>query len=333
MGIPPAAMSELGGLTVACRDFGPVPTQRRAPALFQRKAPLRGPKQSGLGWAVMAGAGSAAASACHAWRCKPQRAQRTRTVVTCAAGGANAAELKSELLEILAGENWDASRVEAAQRVEDLVQALIETYESSKVPDQEAQRLLEGRWQLLSTFTPGQAAANLFSLKSWQEYVFGKGPSPVQAAAFTNNAVQKVYQVLDLSVSPKRWYNVIDATPAGIICLEADLTSQDADVRFQWTGGQIIVKRPPWSQEDLPKPIRLPYPVPFALLGDRARGIFETAYLDEDLRGARPDSSKTSPAKPGPSPGISRGSKSGSVFVLRRESNPLPMEDVYFSQS
>lgn len=31
-----------------------------------------------------------------------------------------------------------------------------------------------------------------------QEYVFGKGPSPVQAAAFTNNAVQRVYQVLDL---------------------------------------------------------------------------------------------------------------------------------------
>ena len=51
------------------------------------------------------------------------------------------------------------------------------------------------------------------------------------------------------SVSPKRWYNVIDATPNGIICLEADLTSQDADVRFQWTGGQIIINRPPWSQK------------------------------------------------------------------------------------
>jgi hypothetical protein len=51
-------------------------------------------------------------------------------------------------------------------------------------------------------------------------------------------------------VSPKRWYNVIDATPNGIICLEADLTSQDADVQFQWTGGQIIINRPPWSKED-----------------------------------------------------------------------------------
>ena len=54
------------------------------------------------------------------------------------------------------------------------------------------------------------------------------------------------------SVSPKRWYNVIDATPNGIICLEADLTSQDADVRFQWTGGQIIINRPPWSNKEGP---------------------------------------------------------------------------------
>jgi len=51
------------------------------------------------------------------------------------------------------------------------------------------------------------------------------------------------------SVSPKRWYNIIDATPNGIICLEADLTSQAADVKFQWTGGQIIINRPPWSQQ------------------------------------------------------------------------------------
>jgi len=216
------------------------------------------------------------------------RAQRSRTPQAVARTGKdlpqNPAGMKVELLDILSGESWDASRVEAAQRVEDLVEALIEAYQQMEMKNDEAQKLLEGKWQLLSTFTPGQAAANLFSLKSWQEYVFGKGPSPVQAAAFTNNAVQRVYQVLDLSVSPKRWYNIIDATPNGIICLEADLTSQAADVKFQWTGGQIVINRPPWSQQDLDQPIRLPYPVPFALLGDRARGIFETVYLDDDLR-------------------------------------------------
>ena len=30
----------------------------------------------------------------------------------------------------------------------------------------------------------------------------------------------------------KRWLNIIDATPTGIICLEADLTSEDADVSW-----------------------------------------------------------------------------------------------------
>ena len=104
---------------------------------------------------------------------------------------ARAASAKSELLELLSGENWDASRVNAAQRVEDLVAELVGSFDKTKLASEEAQTLLAGRWKLLNTFTPGQAAANLFSLKSWQEYVFGKGPSPVQAAAFTNSAVQK----------------------------------------------------------------------------------------------------------------------------------------------
>ena len=119
-------------------------------------------------------------------RCGHSRTNRRALVALAASPSA-----KSELLELLSGENWDASRVNAAQRVEDLVAELTASFDKSKLESQEAQTLLAGRWKLLNTFTPGQAAANFFSLKSWQEYVFGKGPSPVQAAAFTNGAVQK----------------------------------------------------------------------------------------------------------------------------------------------
>ena len=36
--------------------------------------------------------------------------------------------------------------MEAAQRVEDLVEALIQGYKDMKMSDQETQRLLEGKW-------------------------------------------------------------------------------------------------------------------------------------------------------------------------------------------
>jgi hypothetical protein len=47
------------------------------------------------------------------------------------------------------------------------------------------------------------------------------------------------------------------------------------------------------------KPARVPYPVPFKLLGDEAKGWLDTTYLGEDVR-------------------ISRGNK-GTTFVLVRE--------------
>ena len=45
-------------------------------------------------------------------------------------------------------------------------------------------------------------------------------------------------------------------------------------------------------------PVRLPYPVPFRLLGDEAKGWLDTTYLSNQLR-------------------ISRGNK-GTTFILRR---------------
>ena len=60
------------------------------------------------------------------------------------------------------------------------------------------------------------------------------------------------------------------------------------------------------------KPARVPYPVPFALLGDEAKGWLDTSYLGKDVR-------------------VSRGNK-GTTFVLVREAEeanggaPLPYE-------
>lgn len=60
------------------------------------------------------------------------------------------------------------------------------------------------------------------------------------------------------------------------------------------------------------RPVRVPYPVPFALLGDEAKGWLDTTYLGEDVR-------------------ISRGNK-GTTFVLVREAEeakggaPLPYD-------
>lgn len=47
------------------------------------------------------------------------------------------------------------------------------------------------------------------------------------------------------------------------------------------------------------RPVRVPYPVPFRLLGDEARGWLDTTFLGKDVR-------------------ISRGNK-GTTFVLVRE--------------
>eukprot|EP00933_Yihiella_yeosuensis_P054081 TRINITY_DN52430_c0_g1_i1.p1 TRINITY_DN52430_c0_g1~~TRINITY_DN52430_c0_g1_i1.p1 ORF type:complete len:377 (+),score=65.34 TRINITY_DN52430_c0_g1_i1:54-1133(+) len=255
---------------------------------------------------------------------------------------ASIAELKDQLLqELCNGEeaidqvskksaaassvsNSSRPQVEAAQRVEDIVEELTKRQQQQPVDVNEAKLLMEGRWKLLSTFVPGQAAADITSLQSWSEYIFKKGPSPVQAAFFTNEAAQKVYQIIDLKRSTGRWYNIVDGSPLGLVCLEADIsverpeasssTGNDgtgSSLRFQWTGGFIVVCRFPWSSENLENEIRFPYPVPFSLLGDRAIGSFDTVYLDEDLR-------------------IARGSKSNSIFILAREHDKVPLEEEFY---
>lgn len=225
-------------------------------------------------------------------------------------------QLKEELLS-LCGEGLEGrARVEAAQRLEDVVAELVARACQRSVD--EAADTLEGRWRLLNTFVPGQAAASITSLDSWRDYLFAKGPSPVQAGIFSSGATQRIYQTLDLRRKPGQWSNVVDALPFGVACIQADLQVEKSStlvgtaLRFQWTGGFISIRRFPFSGDDLSEPLQVPYPVPFALLGDRARGSFDTLFLDEDLH-------------------IARGTKSGSMFILVRESSSLPMETQYYN--
>ena len=67
-------------------------------------------------------------------------------------------------------------------------------------------------------------------------------------------------------------------------------------INFAFEKGTIGL-RTPWGQR-----LTVPYPVPFQLLGEEAKGWLDTVYLSESVR-------------------VSRGNK-GTAFVLRRA--PLP---------
>ena len=257
---------------------------------------------------------SKAASASGSARCAPRATRRPAvSAASAASAGTGCDELKAELVRLCGPGTEGGQRTEVSKRVEEIVEQLAQAYSP---PDIAAARgLMQGRWRLLSTFTPGQGAADWTSLDDWREYIFGRGPSPVQAATLSNEAAQRVYQAIDLSGAPGRWHNVVEGLPLGILCLQADLSVEEegpagSALKFQWTGGFGLVRRLPWAEEDLAEPLRLPYPVPFALLGDRARGSFDTLYLDGDLR-------------------VAVGAKSGSVYVLAREPGEMPLEEEY----
>lgn len=90
--------------------------------------------------------------------------------------------LKAELLELLGdgadGQARMARVADRRRRLEETVQALCN---ANPTPNVVRSPLLLGRWQLLTTFKPGTADVNFFSLESWRKYVLEQGPSPVQS--------------------------------------------------------------------------------------------------------------------------------------------------------
>ncbi|KAF3517692.1 hypothetical protein DY000_02059197 [Brassica cretica] len=141
-----------------------------------------------------------------------------------------------------------------------------------------AVKVLEGRWQLMFTTRPGTA-------------------SPIQRT-FTGVDVFTVFQDVYLkTTNDPRVSNIVKFSDfIGELKVEAVASIKDPKrVLFRFDRAAFALKF---------LPFKVPYPVPFRLLGDEAKGWLDTTYLSPsgNLR-------------------ISRGNK-GTTFVLQKETVP-----------
>ena len=61
--------------------------------------------------------------------------------------------------------------------------------------DTNASPLLPGRWRVLYQGKPGGDKTEFFSVESWQRYLSGDGPSPIQNLVSGSSSVSRLYQV------------------------------------------------------------------------------------------------------------------------------------------
>uniref|UniRef100_A0A0D9WYN8 Plastid lipid-associated protein/fibrillin conserved domain-containing protein n=1 Tax=Leersia perrieri TaxID=77586 RepID=A0A0D9WYN8_9ORYZ len=161
--------------------------------------------------------------------------------------------------------------------VESAVQAL-EALEG--LPDPTNSSLIEGSWQLIFTTRPGSA-------------------SPIQRT-FVGVDSFKIFQEVYLRTDDPRVVNVVRFSESiGELKVEAEATIED--------GKRILFRfdRAAFNFKFLP--FKVPYPVPFRLLGDEAKGWLDTTYL-----------SRTGNIR------ISRGNK-GTTFVLQKSADQRQM--------
>ncbi|GAV88454.1 PAP_fibrillin domain-containing protein [Cephalotus follicularis] len=145
------------------------------------------------------------------------------------------------------------------------------------IPDPTSSSLIEGSWQLMFTTRPGTA-------------------SPIQRT-FVGVDFFSVFQEIYLQTNDPRVSNIVKFSDViGELKVEAAASIKDGKrILFQFDRAAFSFKF---------LPFKVPYPVPFRLLGDEAKGWLDITYLSQsgDLR-------------------ISRGNK-GTTFVLQKKIEP-----------
>ncbi|KAL6611285.1 hypothetical protein ACP70R_039213 [Stipagrostis hirtigluma subsp. patula] len=211
-----------------------------------------------------------------------------------AAAEAAYTEPEAALLEALLGVQGRGRAVapRQLQEVESAVQALEAL---GGVPDPTSSSLIEGSWQLIFTTRPGTASpiqrtfVGVDSFKIFQEvYLRTNDPRVINVVRFSES-------VGDLKVE-------MLITEALYFLKESQL-GRKAEATIE-DGKRILFRfdRATFTFKFLP--FKVPYPVPFRLLGDEAKGWLDTTYLSHagNIR-------------------ISRGNK-GTTFVLQKNADP-----------
>lgn len=207
------------------------------------------------------------------------RQQRVKVVAMVAPATQQVAENSGEaaLVEALVGVQG-RGRSASARQLQDVAEAVSALEASGGVPEPTGSPLIEGRWQLMYTTRPGTA-------------------SPIQRTFVGVDAFSVFQEIALRGTDDPRVNNIVRfSEKIGELKVEA-AASVDS-------GNRILFRfdKAAFSFKFLP--FKVPYPVPFKLLGDEAKGWLDTTYLSPkgNIR-------------------ISRGNK-GTTFVLQKDVDP-----------
>lgn len=144
-------------------------------------------------------------------------------------------------------------RSASPQQLKEVQQAISALESVSGVSDPTSSSLIEGRWQLIFTTRPGTA-------------------SPIQRTFVGVDAFSVFQEILLRDTDDPRVSNIVRFSDAvGELKVEAAALIKDGKhILFQFDKAAFSFKF---------LPFKVPYPVPFRLLGDEAKGWLDTTYL------------------------------------------------------